>query len=178
MKASRRHDTPMGRFIAALHWVMTDVALFDRLTYDPFDERDHFFSDRLRRYSKFCVKADRLLAYYEFEAGSATNSALAPVFAFFSGLHRDEDRYRRDRMVAMHLLLMAFLNVFGYKRQKCGAKEIARAASMVQNPQVLVNLIRWLPKHDLATTTAVRQMVENIARYMPAGSSTTTQHAG
>ncbi|QGZ56438.1 hypothetical protein [Paraburkholderia acidiphila] len=71
------------------------------------------------------MEADRLLAYYEFEAGPATNSALTPVFAFFSVLHRDEGRYRRDRMVTMHLLLMASLNVFGYNRQQCGTGEIA-----------------------------------------------------
>lgn len=165
-KIASKEDFTFLSFVAALHWVMTDVALFDGLTYDPFDERDHFFSDHLRSYSKCCVEADRLLAYEEFEAGPATSSGLAPVFAFFSGLHRDEDRYRWDRMVAMHLLLMAFLNVFGYKRQKCRAEEFAHAASMVQNPGVLVNLVNWLPKHDLATTKAVRQMTNAIAPYM------------
>ncbi len=170
-RIASKQDFTFLSFVAALHWVMTDVALFDGLAYDPFDERDHFFSDHLRRYSKCCVDGGRLLSYDEFEVGPATTSALDPVFAFFSGLHRDEARYRWDRMVAMHLLLMAFLNVFGYKRQQCNADAFAYAASMVQNPGVLANLVNWLPRHDLATTKAVRQMVESIAPYMPAGST-------
>ncbi len=170
-RIASKQDFAFLSFVAALHWVMTDVALFEGLPYDPFNERDHFFSDHLRRYSKCCVEVDRLLTYDEFEAGPAMSSVLAPVFAFFSGLHRDEDRYRWDRMVAMHLLLMAFLNVFGYKRQHCKAEAFAHAASMIQNPGVLVNLVSWLPRHDLAATKAVRQMVKDIASYMPAGSA-------
>lgn len=72
--------------------------------------------------------------------------------------------------MAMHLLVMAFLSVFGYKRQQCKAEAFAYAASMVQNPACW-SIVSWLPRHDLATTKAVRQMVENIAPYLPAGST-------
>ncbi len=166
-----KQDFTFLSFVAALQWVMTDVALFDGLPYDPFDERDHFFSDHLRSYSRCCLEGDRLLTYDEFAAGPATTSEPAPVFAFFSGLHRDEDRLRWDRMVAMHLLLMAFLNVFGYKRQQCKAEAFRYAGSMVQNPSVLVNLVKWLPRHDLATSKAIQQMVDNITPYIPTGSN-------
>jgi hypothetical protein len=56
------------------------------------------------------------LTLREFEAITQTAShSFEDVFEFFQGLTSQESRFRWDRLVCFHLLVMAFLNVFGYK---------------------------------------------------------------
>lgn len=40
---------------------------------------------------------------------------------FFNGMNRLEDRLRWDRIVVLHLILIAFINTIGYDFQKCGS---------------------------------------------------------
>ena len=68
------------------------------------------------------------------------------VFSYFDSLKPDEDRLRRDRIVSFHLLLLAFINAFGYKRQYSDDQHFADAAKQIRNPQVLENLVAWIPK--------------------------------
>ncbi len=64
----------------------------------------------------------------------------------FDSLKPDEDRLRWDRIVSFHLLLLAFINAFGYKRQYSDNQHFADAAKQIRNPQVLENLVAWIPK--------------------------------
>ncbi|OHV00440.1 hypothetical protein BLA34_12675 [Ralstonia solanacearum] len=165
-KIAEKQDFTFLSYVAALHWVMTDVALFEGLSYDSYRERDHFFSDHFRRYSESFIRDGRMLSYEEFSNGPSAGQQLEPVLRFFSGLSRLEERYRWDRLVAMHLVLMSFLNTFGYKRQRCKAESFAHAASMAKNKRVLNNLVDWLPNHDLARVKEVRRMVKAIGPYL------------
>lgn len=165
-KIAEKQDFTFLSYVAALRWVMTDVALFDGLSYDAYHERDHFFSDHFRLYSEACVKDGRVLSYDEFSNGPSASQQLEPVLRFFSGLSKAEERYRWDRLVAMHLILMSFLNTFGYKRQRCKPESFAQAASMVKNRRVLSNLVSWLPSHDLDRAKEAKRMAKAIKPYL------------
>jgi hypothetical protein len=105
-------------YIKAMRWAATDVSLFNGLEYDRSSATDHFFADRLR---EICF------AVYERpddEVGLAKIVDLAQgpklnaVFEFFDGLKRAEYRLRWDRLAVLHLIVMAFLNRFGYPMQE------------------------------------------------------------
>lgn len=148
-RIAEKKDYTFLNYAAALQWVMTDVALFDGLTYDSSSQKDHFFSDYFRHYSEVCSKDQTVLTFEEFSAGPYCSHELEPVLKYFDGLRPDEPRFRWDRIVALHMILMAFNNVFGYKRQYSQQEQFDTAATKLRHRTILTNLVNWLYRHDL-----------------------------
>ena len=95
------------------------------------------------------------------------------VIAFFIGLRRptwreDEPdrltRYNWDRLCVLHLLVMSFINEFGYPWQRRDERQLRRAASAIVDRQVADRFADAIPKLGLSTgpTTAVRLGMEKI----------------
>jgi hypothetical protein len=148
-RIAKKEDFIFLNYVSALHWVMTDVALFDGINYDNFQQRDHFFSDHLRMYCDSCLKNNDFLSAEDFAKLLAADSPISGVLEYFDGLTRDEPRFRWDRLVAFHLLVMAFINTFGYKRQHSSQEYFFNVANEIRHFRVLENLVAWMPKHDL-----------------------------
>ena len=138
------------RYIAALRWCMTDVALFTSLEYDRFYETDHFFSDNFRIYCDSCVDdSGSVVEFPSLAERVQEDRSLDPVLSFFDGLSPAEDRYRWDRVVSFHLLLMGFINNICYEEQVSAQAHFDQVAVQAKHPAVLKNLIDWLPRHGL-----------------------------
>jgi hypothetical protein len=56
----------------------------------------------------------RFVSLDEFRDLIGTEQALDSVLDFFNNLQAEEDRYRWDRLVALHLVVLAFIDDFGY----------------------------------------------------------------
>jgi hypothetical protein len=151
-------------YAAAFNWCMTDTALFDGLEYDAFLEYDHFFADTFRSY---CRIPDHPVFpdYQEFLEKYLINpsSRVRPVLQFFDGLARDEDRFRWDRLVVLHLVLLAFINDFGRDTERTSGEKIRSVVEQMQNPVVLRNLGAWLPRHGLHESDGVHAVGKAIS---------------
>jgi len=159
-RIAEKKDFAFLNYAAALHWVMTDVALFRGLPYDNFHQRDHFFSDHFRHYSDLCIRDGNFLDFEDFKDNFCGSDKLNAVLLYFDELKPNENRFRWDRLVAFHLLLMAFINAFGYKRQHSGKQHFFDAAKQIRNPVVLENLVAWIPKHDLADNREAKKIIQ------------------
>jgi hypothetical protein len=81
----------------------------------------------------------------------AADHELDEVFKFFDGLDPDDkSRPRWDRIVAFQLVLMAFIETFGYEIHNTEQKWFNGVASRMR-PQVATNLLDWLPKLGIGT---------------------------
>jgi len=147
-RLSAKREFTFLNYVAALHWVMTDVSLFDGLIYDAGEEKDHFFSDNYRTYADLCWSDGKVLTFDAFKEKIANDEKAASVINFFMNLKPEKDRYRWDRLVALHLLLLAFINTFGYKRQFSEQSQFDEVAGQIRHQKVLSNLLNWLDRHD------------------------------
>jgi hypothetical protein len=68
---------------------------------------------------------------------------------------------RWDRLVALHLVLLAFINRFGYARQRSQQDQFNDAARQMRHAQVLENLVAGLPRRDLGTDREARRVVKS-----------------
>ena len=127
---------------------MTDVALFDGVPYDNAYQTDHFFSDSFRQYCDGCVKEGEFISYDQLRQLVA-DRMLDPIVEFFVSLRPSEDRLRWDRLVSLHLLLMAFVNSFGYKPQYSSQEQSDEVTGQARRSNILQNLTDWLPRHGL-----------------------------
>ena len=157
-RIAEKKDFIFLNYVAVLHWVMTDVALFDGMPYDNTNQTDHFFSDEFRHYGEKILVEGRLLSFEEFKTGPCANGELISVLRFFDGVRPGEERLRWDRLVALHLILMAFVNTFGYARQRSSTRHFADAAAQIRNPKVIENLVEWLARHELGGDREARKI--------------------
>jgi hypothetical protein len=176
VRIAKKEDFVFLNYAAAFHWVMTDIALTEGLTYDSFDQTDHFFSDRFREYCDCCLSEGSFISLAAFaqllEEGA---TKIEPVLHYFDGLNRKEGRLRWDRLVALHLLILSFINSFGYPRQYSSQKHFVDVAKQIENPKVLQNLVNWLPRHDLGSdleAKRIAQAAKQVLRTFSASSPT------
>lgn len=158
-RIAEKQDFAFLNYAAALQWVMTDVALTEGLQYDNFDETDHFFSDRFRQACDLCLRDNNFISHEQFSQLLSSVPQLEALLKYFDGLNRIEERLRWDRLVAFHLLLMAFINSFGYKRQRSSDEQFLQVARYIRNSEVLSNLVSWLPRHDLGDDREAKRIV-------------------
>lgn len=148
-RIAHKDDFAFMNYFEMLHWAMTDVALFKNLNYDPTLQTDHFFSDRLRAYCDSCIAPSGVISHDEMAERIRTDRSLDEMLQFFDGLKKNESRMRWDRVVALHLLLICFINRFGYKTQRSTKEQLRDVAGQLNNKQVLTNLLSWLPRVGL-----------------------------
>ncbi len=158
-RIAEKKDFVFLNYVEAIRWVMTDVALFDGVPYDSSHQRDHFFADNFRQYCDGCAAQGRFITYEELQDRVERVRSLDPVLRFFDSLQRAEDRLRWDRLVALHLLLMAFVNSFGYEPQYSSQTHFDSVAGQVRRLRILENLVGWLPRHGLGKDKESRRIV-------------------
>lgn len=163
-RIAKNQEFAFLNYVAALHWVMTDVALVEGLPYDDFHQTDHFFSDYFRNYCDQCLCGEKFPEMEEFSEFQKSGSKIEPVLQYFDGLTREEARLRWDRLVAFHLLLMSFINAFGYRRQRSSKEKFKEVARQIKNKEVLHNLVEWLPRHDLDKDSEAKKIIQAAAR--------------
>lgn len=157
-RIAHKDDFAFMNYFDILHWAMTDVALFEGLSYDPTLQVDHFFSDRLRAYCDSCISPNGIITHDALAERIRTDRSLDEMLQFFDGLTRNESRLRWDRVVILHLLLMCFINRFGYKTQHSTTEQLCKVAGELHNRQVLKNLHSWLPKLGLAKDKEAKKL--------------------
>jgi hypothetical protein len=150
-RIAERQDLDFLKYVKAINWAVCDVALFRQLDYDGYHATDHFFRDDLRHLCDSCLDDDGgFLGQMDLRSALEQAPGANTLYQFFDDLKKTETRFRWDRVVALHLLLMAFINSFGYDMQRSTPEQFADVASRINNLQVLRNLGEWLPKLGLA----------------------------
>jgi hypothetical protein len=143
-------------FVRAFRWAMTSETPFADFTdYPRGQARDHFFSDQYR--ALFAVITDErpFLDQPAFEQLLNSSHELQPVLDFFDGLSPDEQRFRWDRLVILHLLLMAFISGHGYPMQEPGSEDYERAVAHLRHPDAGPRLLKRLPRLGLDGNPAI-----------------------
>ena len=171
-RIAEKNDLYFLRYMAALHWCMTDVALLHGLDYDKEHEIDHFFSDNFRLYCDICISQDdSIIEFNELVNKTNNDDSLVGVLDYFDGMTPNEERFRWDRLVAFHLLLIGFINTFGYAEQETSFEKVKRVTSQIQHPEILINLINWLPRHGLLDKKGGKRIIKACNEIIPPNKS-------
>ncbi len=166
-RIAEKGDFQIKQYLSALHWCMTDVALFENLPSDKRNPVDHFYSDAFRQLGdSFLGKDNKPISLDEFEDRINRNKNWESALKFFDGLKMAENRLRWDRLVAFHLLLASFIEIIGYPEHRISDSELLTIARQVKNKPVLINLESWLPKHGLRGKLAesLKRACERVVR--------------
>jgi hypothetical protein len=124
-------------FVRAFRWAMTSEQPFASMAGYPHGQaRDHFFSDQYRALCAVITDERPTLDQRAFEELLVNPRGLQPILDFFDGLSPLEPRYRWDRLVVLHLLLMAFINAYGYPMQASSRAKFESTLAQLRHPDV------------------------------------------
>jgi hypothetical protein len=158
-------DFAFLNYNSALQSIVSDVRIGKGLEYDINREFDHLFSDNLRE----TVLRYRLT--YSKETGEQSLNAFLDdprnqsVILFLDGIRKGEGRIRWDRLVCLHLLLIGFLDTFGYPRHKNKQDSFDNLAGHAENSVVISNFSRGLQYTDLDDTASLGK-IKAAAQYL------------
>ncbi len=137
------HDLRCIRYAKAFQWAMTDTRLFDGLGYDTSESTDHFFRDELRTVCTFEFPPKEPLAFDRFCSEILATGQAQDVVDFFSSFGREATPLRWDRVMALQLLLAAFVDGVGYDDTVKPQAEFDAMATALISPVVRGNLVGW-----------------------------------
>jgi hypothetical protein len=167
-RIAEEEDLAFVKYLKALQWVCTDVALFEGLQYDSFRATDHFFSDSLRQVCDACWMDGDFFSIGEFQKRVKTSKSLRPVLDFFDGLNSSEQRFRWDRLVVFHLFLIAFINSFGYAMHRTSDDQLEQVVARINNAGIYNNAIKWIDKLGLGKdkkVSAVKKVLSSAKKF-------------
>jgi len=162
-RIAEKTDLDFLKYAKTFEWLITDVALFKGLSYDHSKATDHFFRDELRAMCDSCVVEGKFIGIDKFAdhiSDSEQTETFRSVLQFFDGINSTESRLRWDRMVSFHLLVMAFMNRFGYDIQKSTRPQFFEVSAHIGQNAVRTNLAVWLPRLGLEKQREVKWLVE------------------
>jgi hypothetical protein len=148
-RIAEARDLDFVKFVKAIRWITTDLDLVAGLPHEPNGAEDHFFADEWRQICDSFTAEGEPIEASVFDTRVAEGDFVR-VLRFFDGLNADEPRLRWDRLVALHLLVIAFRSAIGYEMQRATDGDYGSAARRLRNPVVGTNLVRGLPLLGLA----------------------------
>lgn len=159
------------RFVVVVKLMLrmwSNVTLLNGLEYDSYNQRDHIFVDTLRLMADAfrCDKPGELLLSPDGfrQALEAPDHAFSVLFRYLDDVRCGEDRYRFDRLVCVHLLLLAALDAYGYEYQRASLLQMIEVASRCEHRQILRNLVGILREWHLERDKSFRKIIEAVSR--------------
>ncbi len=137
-------DTRFLVYARTIRFAVTDVRLVTGARYVRGEQVDHFFTDDLRRMCSRLTAGRGEIDLDRLDEALRCGDPLDPVMAYFHWL--EPRTLKWDRMYALQLVLLAFMNDFGHAVQRSGPAEFRAAAKQIRSPKVVANLCEWLPK--------------------------------
>ena len=149
-------------YVKALRWAITDAALFRGVEgYSEETPGDHFYADRLREMCASMYDGERELRFGEFE-DAVPMEGTKDALVFFDGLA--PDTFRWERLAAFRLLLIGFINTFGYEHQRSPQAHLDAVARNIRTASVADNLRMWLPKLGLGDDLQAQRVEAALAK--------------
>ena len=168
-RIAEARDLEFLKFVKALRWAMTDLELVEGVV----TQGDNFFNDELRMLCDLCLNpTGKVITLTEFSSRAASESDFGLVLRYFDGLRPDEQRLRWDRLVAFHLIVMAFVNSIGYDMQQADDERFARTAGQLRNRRVAENLAKAIPRLGLGASPEAQRIVRALPGDLGGTSST------
>lgn len=145
-----KEDLDFVKFMKLLEKVLQDSDLFVGFPFSTDSNRDYLLHDRLEEMSHVLIENNEVLTYSQFkEVAGERLSKYRSLCTFLDGIRPDENRLRWDRLFCFHLVLICFINTYGYDYQRVSDVEIKRIADNIQHPKLLDNLVELLAPYKI-----------------------------
>jgi hypothetical protein len=155
-------DQAFVRYPKAFRWAMTDAALFTGIDYDVSHSGAHFFTDQLRQMCSLAWGSADELEFAQFEELISGDEGLDELLEFFDGI--EPNTLRWDRLISLQLLLMAYINTFGYDYQRSDQAWFDHVVRQIGHDEVVDALRVWVAKLGLGEDRGTKELLMALGR--------------
>jgi len=132
--------------------LICDAQLFKGLSYDSENPTDHLFKDSLKSLCSELWIDGKLCSGKAISKIMKTEHGLH-IYRLLDGLCSTEVRLRWDRFVCLHLLVMLFLNEYGYSFHRSTPEQFREVIDKLRHPEIALNFRHSLQRLHLTNTT-------------------------
>ncbi|MDR1679119.1 MAG: hypothetical protein LBR81_05005 [Prevotellaceae bacterium] len=134
-----KKDLEFIKFLRVIPLIFCDLHFVEGENADGTHATDHFFRDKLNLFPDEIINENGIKSYSEYiENLDKLQLPLKDLYDWFNGISPIEDRKRWDRLYFMHLIVMVFLNNYGYDFQETNKDKLKE---ILNNPSKQVNMI-------------------------------------
>jgi hypothetical protein len=146
----QKDDIRMLKYFRLLHEVMCDVDLFEGHTYDKNYQTDHFFTTPFYNLSNSLIVNEKVI---DLDGFLNIKTQILPkieiAYKFFDSINPTESRLRCERLKSFQIILIAFLNEFGYDYQVTPKNKYKYLKAQLGEYKMLNNLKKMVAKFKL-----------------------------
>lgn len=161
-------DLNFIKYLKAMKMTLQRGNLVKGIQEESKQEKDIIFRDTLDEMSFWMIKEDSVLSYTDFKNGIDQNiSKYKNLCQFLDNISPEEDRRRWDRLYCLHLLLVAFLNTYGYDFQNQNNAKTEKQITRIRKYDIFPNLITYLEKYKLSNEIEIKKLTDILRKYIP-----------
>ena len=146
----QKNDMRMLKYFRLFHEVMCDVDLFEGHIYDKNYQTDHFFTTPFYNLSNSLIINQKVL---DLDGYMDIKSQILPkietAYTYFDSISPTENRLRCERLKSFQIILIAFLNEFGYDYQKTPKEKYKYLKTQLGDYKLIPNLKKMVVKFKL-----------------------------
>ncbi len=160
---SSKEDLSFIKYLRLFPQIFCDVILFKGMEYDESTATDHFFRNAFTEMAECMIDDDHVISYSEFTNKiSEYSNTLHQIYLFLDGISPNEDRPRWDRLQAFHIILIAFINSFGYDFQYTSQEKMKNIFAKPRKNRFINNLIVIIERINLDRQKGIKKTIKNI----------------
>jgi hypothetical protein len=160
-----KRDLLFIKYIRSLPQILTDISLLNGKGYDSNFANDHFFRNHLEIALDAVLGGENPVVDYGVFCDGLPDvtDRFRPIFVWLDGISPCElNRYRWDLLQLMHLLLIAFLNEFGYDFMRTDSSKIRDLLARTRENRLLDNFAAFVKRNQLARTKEIKKLRKSI----------------
>lgn len=153
-------DMEFLKFLRLFPQLMCDLILFKGFEYDDNYQKDHFFTNNFDHMSESLIKENSVYSFSEYEQHCRElKEDLECACLFIDGMSPDEERLRWDRLQILHIVLMVFLNTFGYDFQRTEGDKFNEIINKPRKSRLISNFTGMLDKNKLSNQKEFKRII-------------------
>jgi hypothetical protein len=150
-------DLDFVTYLRLFQTILCDVQLFKGLEYDDYCASDHFFRNDLQEMADKFIVGGEVVQFSEYLSSfDDPPRKLNQICQFIDGINPNEKRQRWERLQAFHLVLIAFLNSYGYKFQKTSYEKIKKLDFKSSSSITLENMLMIIGEYCFSFRSNIR----------------------
>jgi hypothetical protein len=159
-----KEDLYFIKYAKTFYQLLQDVSLFSGLEYDTNYQTDHVFRDNLDELTYAIQTGNKdVLNFTEFKNIEPEKSKnFVNLCMFIDGIKPKEDRLRWDRLLTFHLVLVCFMNSYGYDFQETSQEETSWIIDKIENKEILLNFKRIIHENKMEKEENVKKIIKII----------------
>lgn len=161
-------DTVFLKYLKVIQLSFQKYNLFDglegELTFDIL-ERDVIYRNDLEELSEllFDTEFGKIMSISGYKnLVELDSSKFRIIHEFLDGISPNENRLRYDRLVVLYLVLIPFLDRFGYDYQKVSNEKIKNIISRLKKKGVLPNFTNLIERYHLSKEKGMKRILKQI----------------